>query len=360
MTETKIFYVGFQRVGTKSFGRFMELNGYNIASWDVASKYGWPELYSNADFDTIINSKSFGFYDVFEDGPWFFPKMVKFLYHEVENSKFIMLKRPADDWFKSMISHSAGLTLGNVRRHCEIYDRMDDYEWLRQHTNFNDNMRLSLYDKPNHYMNVYKKNTEEIQLFFEKMSDGKERFFDGDLYDIEKYTKIANFLNIASPISPDVFFHKSTIKVEDVISTINSGQDSTFKSIRTKNKQNKLKSELIEELHTLLELSPDNHRLLFRLGLALFQKGDIEEAAINVKKGINCGSDNPRLHLLMSKIFEKQNDIPNAIVHIKLAIEITNDNPLFYQRLGNLFKKNGSLEEAKLAHERFVDLAPYK
>jgi tetratricopeptide (TPR) repeat protein len=356
----KIFYVGFQRVGTKSFGRFMELNGFNVASWDVSSKYGWSELYSNVNFNAILNSKSFQFYDVFEDGPWFHPELVKFLYHEVKDSKFVMLKRPAEDWFKSMITHSAGFTLGNIRRHCEIYERMDDYIWLRQHTDLSDDMRLSLFDKPEHYMNVYNRKTSEIQLFFERMPDGTDRFFDGDLYDNKKYAKIAEFLKIRKPMLLDVSVHKSAVTIEDVFSVVNDAQNSTFRDVRNKNKLNKIKYNWIEQLRTWLKLAPNNHNLLYRLGKALYVKGDIAEAAKTVKRGLDCCPDYPRLHFLMSNVLEKQNDLPGAIKHIQVAINITDDNPSFHRRYGNLLRKDGRLQEAKLAHQRFTELAPYK
>ena len=52
--------------------------------------------------------------EVFEDGPFQDPQFAKFLSQHIDGSKFIYFQRPADDWYKSMVTHR-GLTLGDRR-----------------------------------------------------------------------------------------------------------------------------------------------------------------------------------------------------------------------------------------------------
>jgi hypothetical protein len=87
--SNKIFYIGFQRVGTKSFGNFMRGNGFEVASWRESDVNNWSDDYFEGKFSKIVRSEAFQNYQVFEDAPWFQPFMVKYLYHELPESKFV-------------------------------------------------------------------------------------------------------------------------------------------------------------------------------------------------------------------------------------------------------------------------------
>jgi hypothetical protein len=216
----KIFYVSFQLVGTKHFGRFMEKNGYKVASWKISEKNRWSQNYYDGKINSIIKSPDFLSAQVFEDGPWFQPFMVKFIYHEFPDAKFVLLTRPPIDWFKSMIKHSGGVTVGLTERHCEVYDRLEDYEWLREHSELKRDACLSLFDKPMHYINIYKKKTLEVKSFFNRMSNSSDRVFIGDLYADDVYERIAHFLCIKRPVFLDRIVHKTKIATEQCVSMI--------------------------------------------------------------------------------------------------------------------------------------------
>lgn len=225
IARDKVFYLGFQRVGTKTFGAFLERRGYKVASWRVSRRHGWSQKYLDGDLGGIVRSGAFQRHDAFEDGPWFWPPLAKYIYHEVPGSRFVLLTRPPEDWFKSMISHSGGMTLGEARMHCEVYDRLEDWYWLRENVGMPGDLRLSLFDKPHHYMGVYRKNVLTIKAFFERMPDADERFFCGDLYDPGVWDAVARFLGLP-PVEEEKtpHTHRSRVRPRAVLGCVSRGQ----------------------------------------------------------------------------------------------------------------------------------------
>lgn len=337
--DTKIFYIGFQRVGTKSFGMFMELNNYRVASWEESSQNKWGEMFVDGRFNDILHSYSFKTFQVFEDAPWFQPEFVKFLYHELPNSKFILLTRPPEDWFKSMVTHSSGLNLGNVFRHCALYDRLDDYEWIRQYLIDSNDFRISIFDSPNHYMNVYKKKTIELKLFFDRMHDSYKRVYVGELYNKNVYKEIADFLDIKNPLFLQSRVHKSKIKASKVASNLNLYFDHAFNTNRqcSKDPQKNIIIDL-EVLFNYLRVSPNNQNILRRISDCYYKLSNLNKAEYYINKSIEISNNNSKLFFLKGKINIKQNKINDAICALKKAIELNSEIDHYQKLLSEIQK----------------------
>lgn len=127
MTQSKVFVIGFEKTGTTSMGKALELLGYNVCGSVVGRE-------SSLD---IIRKKAYSklpLYDAFQDNPWCF------LYKELDlscpNSKFILTIRPTQEWIISVINHfgttkypyasmlyGAPFPLGNENIYIERYER---------------------------------------------------------------------------------------------------------------------------------------------------------------------------------------------------------------------------------------------
>lgn len=192
-----------QRSGTTSVGDFFVKLGYPVARSSDSWNNQWSKHWLYGDFESIFNSKEFKAYQVFEDDPWWLPDFYKILYHRFPGSKFILFTRNSESWFKSMLSHSNGQTLGNTKTHCKIYRREKEfYNKKEKDPNFNpsgyeiDNL-LPLRGHKQHYIDFYELRNKEVIDFFEE--NDSSRLIHCDLLDPCKWQKLGNFIGINLP-----------------------------------------------------------------------------------------------------------------------------------------------------------------
>ncbi|MEW6989405.1 sulfotransferase [Colwelliaceae bacterium 6441] len=193
----KIFCLSMQRNGTSSVGDFFQNFGLNRVGSPISNKKRWPLAWYNGDFEAIFNDETFIAADVLEDDPWWFTDFYKVLYHRFPNSKFILVERDADSWFKSMIRHSNGFSVGVTEVHCKLYRREDEYSWLK--ANIADfgtlkNQEMVLYDKAQHYCAVYERYNREVKDFFARVAP--DALFTASIKDETLWGDLANWLNI--------------------------------------------------------------------------------------------------------------------------------------------------------------------
>ena len=210
----KIFYVGMQRCGTKSFGELFKTNGFRVCSWPEIEKFDFVEKVINGKWLDVLNSEIFDEFDVFEDGPFMLPEFAIFLSNYVENSKFAYFHRPPDDWYKSMVTHSNGLTLGDVGRHCYLYDRLDDLHFIRSQ-NVKKIKKLSLVGMKDHYTKCYEIHKHQIQFLFSKISP--DRFYVDELYNKDKFENMNEHFGLDLENTNDVHAHKSTHEFGEIV-----------------------------------------------------------------------------------------------------------------------------------------------
>ena len=216
--KIKIFYVGMQRCGTKSFGEFYKKNGFPVCSWAQLAKNKWGHKIYDGKYLEVINSSEFNSYQVFEDGPFYRIDFVKFLYQCFPDSIFIYFHRPAEDWFKSMITHSNGKTLGINKKglevHCNLYDRLQDYLFIKNKMKAYPD-KINLFDNFEHYTNQYKKHQDRIRLFFNDKP--ASRFFEASLYDKDKFKNLEEHFGLGLTKTDEVHIHKSQSNPKEII-----------------------------------------------------------------------------------------------------------------------------------------------
>jgi len=204
--KLKIFYVSLQRCGTKSFGEFFRRNGYAVASWPEASKFGWIEkTLTQGQLRWLVESESLNAYSAFEDGPWFDLAVIRYLYWYCPNSRFVYFHRPVEDWFKSMLAHSKGAIIGNPKRHCTIYNRLAEYYAAVEKGD--PKPRLPMAGHFEHYKTQFENQALQVRAFFEDKP--ADRFFFGELYDKDKWVKLDQRMNLQLTELADVHVNRT-------------------------------------------------------------------------------------------------------------------------------------------------------
>lgn len=210
----KLVYVGMQRCGTKSFGDFFRQRGMRVFSWAEIERHELGRKWFEGRWLEILNSGIFQDFDVFEDGPFQDPAFSRFLSQSVAESRFVYFHRPSSDWYKSMVTHSKGLTLGDVGRHCYTYDRLEDLHFLRAELGAGVK-KLSLIGMKEHYERLYNRHHRQILEKFSTIDPS--RFFVDELYNAEKFAHLCRHFGMEAGGEVDQHSHRSSVSVAEVL-----------------------------------------------------------------------------------------------------------------------------------------------
>jgi len=217
--DPKIFCISMQRTGTSSVGNFFREFNYRWAGWPADEKNKWSTSCHNGDYEAVFSSLDFRAANAFEDSPWFHPGFYKILYHRFPNAKFVLFTRDPDKWYQSMIKHSDGDIIGTGRGHCKVYRRELEYFDLlhegkldeKNENQISTKKVMTLTNKAEHYKEIYRLHTLEVQDFFNRFSP--DSLFVGSLEDPLKWQKLGEFLNIQVPDNYSSHENKSSTKV---------------------------------------------------------------------------------------------------------------------------------------------------
>ncbi len=192
----KIFCLSMQRSGTSSVGAFLE-QWLKHASMQMSQKRRWPRFWFDGNFEAIFSDPVFIEHEVFEDAPFWYPEFYKFVFHRIPDSRFILLYRDSDSWFKSMIRHSQGFSLGRSDIHAKVYRREDDLKWLTNNISGFEggpSKAMTLFDKAPHYKAHYERHCEEVEYFFKQHAP--EALFYSKLSDPDVWKRLAKWLGL--------------------------------------------------------------------------------------------------------------------------------------------------------------------
>ncbi|PKD16742.1 hypothetical protein APR41_08015 [Salegentibacter salinarum] len=96
--NSKVFCIGFQKTGTTTLGKSLEILGYNHSSFDHTLYL--KHYKKNRNISKIIDYTSK--FDSFDDMPWSKTDLIPILDYTFPGSKFIYLTRDEESWKKSM------------------------------------------------------------------------------------------------------------------------------------------------------------------------------------------------------------------------------------------------------------------
>ena len=202
----KIFYLGWQRCGTKSFGHHFHSAGYKVCSWKTTARLGIDKLVHERRYLEVLNSNVLSEFDIFEDSPFNFPDFARFIRNYVEDARFVFFHRPEDDWYRSMVTHSNGLSFGDIYQHCYIYDRLDELDFILQ-SGAPIPSRLSLLGNKKHYTEIYKRHKTQIRHLFSDLPT--TQYFEASLYDDKKFENLQSNFNLKDNFPSETHVHKS-------------------------------------------------------------------------------------------------------------------------------------------------------
>lgn len=94
--NSKVFCIGFQKTGTTTVGKSLELLGLRNATY---SNKIYLDYYKNGKIDEILSYTAK--FDSVDDLPWSKEKMIPILYEKFPGSKFIYLERDVESWKSS-------------------------------------------------------------------------------------------------------------------------------------------------------------------------------------------------------------------------------------------------------------------
>lgn len=94
--SSKVFCIGYNKTGTTSLGKALQLLGYRHSSYN---RKVWREYYKKNKIVKILEYTAR--FDSFDDLPWLKEDMIPILDKVFPNSKFIFLTRDDESWKKS-------------------------------------------------------------------------------------------------------------------------------------------------------------------------------------------------------------------------------------------------------------------
>jgi len=173
--STKIFCIGFQKTGTTSLGKALEILGYNVCGPTGVTD---PRIHTKALEWAIARIPQ---YDAFQDNPW--PLLYKELDTLWPGSKFILTTRTPRSWIRSMRRY-----FGDYKAPAEEWIYGDDCTPMRN---------------PRRCLKVYKKHYREVQEYFQ---DRPEDLLIIDFSKGQGWSELCSFLGRSQP---DIAFPRS-------------------------------------------------------------------------------------------------------------------------------------------------------
>lgn len=95
--SAKVFCIGYNKTGTTTIGKSLEMLGYRNSSFN---KKVWRKYYKKNRIDKVVEYTAR--FDSFDDLPWLKEDMIPLLDREFPNSKFIYLTRDEESWQQSL------------------------------------------------------------------------------------------------------------------------------------------------------------------------------------------------------------------------------------------------------------------
>ena len=192
-----VFGLSLQRSGTKSLGHFGRANGYHVCSWRESHEHGLSELWFLRRFDALGAFVETAGYDFFEDSPWWHGDLFKWLVGRFPAARFICLERPAEDWFRSLYNHSAGLSPGNALIHGEIYSLLGHALAHNPagYAGWGASTPFPLLDNRAVYLEHHRRYHAELPAYF-RATGAADRLFHAPLYDCD-WEALGRFLGLA-------------------------------------------------------------------------------------------------------------------------------------------------------------------
>lgn len=111
-------------------------------------------------------------------------------------------------------------------------------------------------------------------------------------------------------------------------------------------------------LRNILANDTDNTVVLFNLGMALSDLGELGDAITYLRRLVKLEQDNPNAWIALGIAENRNGDAEQSVVSLRKSVELVPDDPLAYRNLGGTLLKLGQFDEARLTLEKASELNP--
>ena len=168
-SNSKIIYLSPQRSATKTFNTFCRKLNIKGLKWPEQNKAKFDLFAIREEYDKIINHSLFDEHQAFSDTPFWDLKLAEYIKAHCEEVFFVYLKRPFESWFKSMVTHSMGMTFDDIKVHAYYYRRTKDVKFLNSIGLKPE--ALNIMDNYTFYEDWYNKNNISTLKFLSQIPD---------------------------------------------------------------------------------------------------------------------------------------------------------------------------------------------
>lgn len=104
--------------------------------------------------------------------------------------------------------------------------------------------------------------------------------------------------------------------------------------------------------------NPASHRSHNNLGIAILQKGQVDEAIVHYQKALQIKPDFAEAHNNLGKALRQAGQVDEATIHYKRALEINPDFAEAHYNLGNALLQKRQVNEATIHYKRALEIKP--
>jgi tetratricopeptide (TPR) repeat protein len=116
--------------------------------------------------------------------------------------------------------------------------------------------------------------------------------------------------------------------------------------------------EAIAHYQKALEIKPDYAEAHSNLGTALLQNGQVDEAIAHCQKALEIKPDYADAHGNLGNALLQNGQVDGAIAHYQKALEIKPDKADAHSNLGNAFLQKGQVGEAIVHYQKALEIKP--
>ncbi len=107
-----------------------------------------------------------------------------------------------------------------------------------------------------------------------------------------------------------------------------------------------------------LDVTTDNHVAHNNLGVALYERGETQQAAVQYREALRIRPTYPEVFVNLGNAFARQGDTTKAVEQYREALRLDPGHAAAHYRLANCLKKEGNLEGAKRYYTTALRIDP--
>ena len=117
-------------------------------------------------------------------------------------------------------------------------------------------------------------------------------------------------------------------------------------------------AEALREFERALEIRPDFADAHYNLGIALYNRGEVDQAIAHYRKALEIEPDSVNAHTNLGNILAGRGELDKAVAQYQKALEVRPDFADAHLDLGNVLAEQGRVDESVAQFERALEINP--